>query len=859
MVTRNQKAWADSAVKLLEWSRVGTHNTVNQYALPALIIILNGRAVENEAWISDDKDAATRDSFMTIENEIKENNTLREMAMKHGDKSMKDLLLRNFSSVHVHYVPLEGYRSLERSGVIVPKINRLAKQIRKDAERVQVQRRDTSTRFDANQLKLVFDYAFKHLASGSDDPFDFNQCRHQISPPNSIEGHFAEFLGQCLQHSTETNFDAAAAIVGSCLVRNSLKSDSSGLLHPLTVFSQELKGACHQAIDEFLKDSQRCSYAHPYTGTECINTRNGHALGHQSAAGDFLAEGNFVDGVFNTSRFLGLIDDTVIRILKAMTEHTDPDREIRRQYATREHRSLLGAIPDRTFWSPASFNPGWMVLYNLRYKASLSRKASVCYACLFDRPEYTLPCGHIICFKCLREFDESSPSERYPGIAIHKSCVLCSSSECGTEQSQEWPYKMEYLPTASGIRVLSLDGGGVRAIIELSILKRLERLIGLNMHIGGLVALGLGVHNLNVDECVFRFKAFCQAGFHARTLAKKSFVGWIIRLIAPAIYETEPLEDAFKAMFRPTSQTSFGHHGNTSKVAITTTVHESGRCTSAAPMYFEPFRLDGMECRDGGLRENNPAHIAMTEAKSIWGANAVFDMILSIGSGRAKRPQRAPSAIFVVANWLLDLFQILIETMNGEVAWVRFYQGIAGRLSNRCHRLNITLPGETEPDLDDVNKVDEMEKMANEAPLFNSNNNWNRKRDFATISGNASSDLLKVLADSLKASLYFFEIDSFKQQADVSIIKGWICCRLHPDRESFKQLAKETSYFQVKNTRYDMPILQNGERLKMDVSILQQERQGSEPIRIDVQFKEHLITISGFPTTLDVRFKSLPG
>ena len=84
MITRNQKAWADSAVKLLEWSLVGAHNTVNQYALPALIIVLNGPTIENEAWISDDHDVATRDFFTAIEKEISENTTLREMAKKVG-------------------------------------------------------------------------------------------------------------------------------------------------------------------------------------------------------------------------------------------------------------------------------------------------------------------------------------------------------------------------------------------------------------------------------------------------------------------------------------------------------------------------------------------------------------------------------------------------------------------------------------------------------------------------------------------------------------------------------------------------------------------------------------------------------
>ncbi|KAF2683587.1 hypothetical protein K458DRAFT_304017 [Lentithecium fluviatile CBS 122367] len=227
MVTRNQKAWADSAVKLLEWSQVGAHNTVNQYALPALIIVLNGPTIENEAWISDDQDAATRDFFAAIENEINEDVTLRTMASKHGDKSMKELLLRNFSSVHVHYIPLEGFRSLGNSGTIIPQTNRLALKLQHDIRRVQGERADTWTLFDVKQLRIVFDFAFKHLASGSNEPFDFAQCRQQIRLPQSTEGHFAEFIGRCLHNRVEENFDAVARIVGSCIVRNSLKLEGT--------------------------------------------------------------------------------------------------------------------------------------------------------------------------------------------------------------------------------------------------------------------------------------------------------------------------------------------------------------------------------------------------------------------------------------------------------------------------------------------------------------------------------------------------------------------------------------------------------------------------------------------------------
>jgi hypothetical protein len=76
MVTRNQKSWTETAVRLLEWSAIGAQNTLNQYALPVAIIILNQPTVEDERWISEDQYAATRDFFSSVEQEIVENATL---------------------------------------------------------------------------------------------------------------------------------------------------------------------------------------------------------------------------------------------------------------------------------------------------------------------------------------------------------------------------------------------------------------------------------------------------------------------------------------------------------------------------------------------------------------------------------------------------------------------------------------------------------------------------------------------------------------------------------------------------------------------------------------------------------------
>jgi hypothetical protein len=85
-----------------------------------------------------------------------------------------------------------------------------------------------------------------------------------------------------------------------------------------------------------------------------------------------------------------------------------------------------------------------------------------------------------------------------------------------------------------------------------------------------LIALGLGIHNLSVEDCIMRFKSFCRKGFEDRLLAKSYWFGWFVRLFVNSIYKTGPLEEAMKQILRV--KRLFGYHGNASRVAVTTTV-----------------------------------------------------------------------------------------------------------------------------------------------------------------------------------------------------------------------------------------------------------------------------------------------
>jgi hypothetical protein len=334
----------------------------------------------------------------------------------------------------------------------------------------------------------------------------------------------------------------------------------------------------------------------------------------------------------------------------------------------------------------------------------------------------------------------------------------------------------------------------------------------------------------------------------------------------------------------------FGHQGNTSKVAVTTTVGENchllanynwgdgklylnssaytwaayvldslpkfpadlatpyrARCTSAAPMYFEPMLFEGSECRDGGLKENNPLQVAIKEAKTIWGTEVPFDTVISIGTGYKKSPQSDPPEVSS-QHWLLALFRAFIANMNGEAAWLKFKDTTDPILMGRVCRLNVPLGDGEEPALDDVGCITQMETLAANYKF----EQISPTDGFAPVSGRVSNDLLEVLAARIRASQYFFELRCINDHEDVTVVEGWICCRLLPSDSQFKQLIGKTSTFRVKESTI-ISDFTSDKQLRLDVKMQQQTSKDSAPLRIDVKFEhDYFVSISGFPMTLKV-------
>ncbi|CZR37777.1 uncharacterized protein FPRO_07032 [Fusarium proliferatum ET1] len=898
-VTRNHRAWAESALRLLDWSKVGVQNTINQHALPALIIVLNGPTLENEAWLGNDHEVVTDAFFQAIEKEISETTEFRELAQRHGDKTMRQLFSRSFSSVYVHYIPLEGFGSLGTSLEIINQTTRLAKRVRRDAERVQAQRAESWTRFDTTQMSQVVHYAFAHLASGSSEPFDFGQCRRQISVPDTTEGHFSEFLGLSLKNKMEARFDDTAAVIATSLLRNSLKANKDDIvLLPSVVFDKDTQAICTRAIGQFLDSKSPCAYIDPDSGEKCVNTKSGHSLGHQSASGDLLRDGNFVVGDFNSAKFLLAVESALHVTMRAINSSGPSNHCDWRRLAAVHHRRNIDALRrqggypgfhvgdrrfpfgDNTRKEPLALAMSFLSVYTGTWLRGCEQNTTFCLGCLFGRPEYRLPCEHVICDTCVEDFDDTAVDKQYPGRVMHRRCIICNSSS-----SDKWPFVTTVRPQLCGLRVLSLDGGGVRGIVELTVLNRLEKEIGLGIPIGsffdiivgtstgGIIALGIGVQRRSATECTGLFRDICNEGFEAKLLTKSRFFGWAARWFSSSIYKTDVLETALQNAFRDKDPKSLYGLSSSCRVAVTTTAKEdchlianyntggkdryldsalplwkAARCTSAAPMYFEHVSHAGHECRDGGLKENNPIQVALNESRKIW-EDPTYDVILSIGSGQARYPATEPVSTAIIPKWLAHLFSTLVSTMNGEDAWDRFRSSQDKHILDRASRFNLRFNGSTEPALDDVNAIPSMETAAKKETFYERPS----ISPFSATSGIIQVDALHLMADKLRASLYFFELGNITKHGTVAVVQGCICCRLMPNDNGFKELLSRTLRFLIRGKVYEFKRVPVDQPLRFAVEF--QHQHLDEPIRIDVNFgATHSTAISGFPMTLKTLF-----
>jgi len=239
------------------------------------------------------------------------------------------------------------------------------------------------------------------------------------------------------------------------------------------------------------------------------------------------------------------------------------------------------------------------------------------------------------------------------------------------------------------ISVLSIDGGGVRGIIPLQILKALEeKIMDIEMerfnikdrfqcsHLaqkfdviagtstGGIISLGLTVPNgpgspmpkYRVDDLI---RIYTEHAKHIFPKSKKRYLATMNGLFGPK-YSNKGLITLLQQYFGDSRLSEcttntivtayeieryvpmfFKSSDAKNKPKHDFYAKDIARATSAAPTYFNPTRIRSMSGEvftfvDGGVNINNPTMSALVEAKELF-PDATDFLVVSIGTGKTSK------------------------------------------------------------------------------------------------------------------------------------------------------------------------------------------------------------------------------
>ncbi len=256
------------------------------------------------------------------------------------------------------------------------------------------------------------------------------------------------------------------------------------------------------------------------------------------------------------------------------------------------------------------------------------------------------------------------------------------------------------------MRILSIDGGGIRGLIPALVLAELERQTGkpvadcfdliAGTSTGGILALGLAKPGPDGRP---QYRAQDLADLYLREGGRIFHEGPWRHLTNPMGIRTEKypadgIEAVLAAYFGETrlkdaltevlvtaydieKRDPFFYRSRRARLdpRYDVPMRVAARATSAAPTYFEPAKVEWPEGRDvlvdGGVFANNPAMCAFAEAWQLLrdGARPEGEVLLvSLGTGQYVRPFRYEDAKdWGVAGWAKPILDVIFDGVSDTV------------------------------------------------------------------------------------------------------------------------------------------------------------------------------------------------
>ncbi len=297
---------------------------------------------------------------------------------------------------------------------------------------------------------------------------------------------------------------------------------------------------------------------------------------------------------------------------------------------------------------------------------------------------------------------------------------------------------------ARTIRILSIDGGGIRGLIPATVIERLEarldRPVSECFHLiagtstGGILAAGLSAPaegggprmsgadlvRLYFDEGRRIFHRSLWQGFSSLggTTDEKYAADGLEAVLEERLGDLDlsrALRDLLVTSYdiehrRPHFFKSWKARGERLREGETAAsrdyrLRDVCRATSAAPTYFEPARIrdhaGGIHALvDGGVFANNPAMCAMASARVLY-PDATRFLLVSLGTGELERPIPYEDARdWGLLGWARPLLNVIFDGVSDTVD----YQ-LRQELESDYFRFQVDLrprPGEEDAPNDDM-------------------------------------------------------------------------------------------------------------------------------------------------------------
>lgn len=588
-VLRNPKTFQSAVLtKLLDWGVSALEKSINQPALPHCIVALNGTdpAVDDREW---DVNFATQSLLSSVRGAldyvegVPRFRDLAEHWRQLGKHiyTVEDLILRYYSSFKVVRIP-----SKPRYMTISDQIGKLHKMIRKNCEESFRTKRRARMLTNADELNVYLQSGFDHFTTHLDVPFNFMQISLLRNPiPNDFGGHILQLCTTISaqqpnhQHGRVSwMFEKMSVMLASCVLLDCARF-RKGRVDELFANYEKF---FDWAMNEYLDLHYPCSFVSADGTRQCQLVKARHQpKGHQDdkgiiAAGDYQAA---FDGGF-LQRWKSQ--------LRAAIEGIHRDFQYELEQASQSID--VQAIPEERIALDLHIE------YLNNFFESVGPASSICshatcFCCLMDVPEHPLPCGHVICTACIKAYGKTSKSSiTIPCCPLHR-------------ESTKWskPALIKFKPTGAGVRVLSLDGGGIRGIVQLEVLRAIEQALNGYLPIqaffdlivgtgtGGLIGVALSQKDRTVDSCIDMFAALCDHAFTPR-LKGVPVISQLAQVLGSGPkYKTKPLHNALKTAFSEDDDL-FGVNDkmrNGARVALTST-SATGRDSILLASYRRP-------------------------------------------------------------------------------------------------------------------------------------------------------------------------------------------------------------------------------------------------------------------------------